>query len=65
MCIRDRVIITSYDVLKRDIEDYEKHVFAIQVIDEAQYIKNPATQAAKAVKKINAGFKFCLLYTSN
>ena len=58
-----QVIITSYDVLKRDIEDYEKHVFAIQVIDEAQYIKNPATQAAKAVKKINAGFKLALTGT--
>ncbi len=58
-----QIIITSYDVLKRDIEDYEKHVFAIQVIDEAQYIKNPATQAAKAVKKINAGFKLALTGT--
>lgn len=58
-----QVIITSYDVLKRDIEDYEKHIFAIQVIDEAQYIKNPATQAAKAVKKINAGFKLALTGT--
>lgn len=35
-------------------------VFAIQVIDEAQYIKNPGTQAAKGVKQITAGFKLAL-----
>ena len=38
-------------------------VFAIQVIDEAQYIKNPGTQAAKGVKKITAGFKLALTGT--
>ncbi len=57
------VVITSYDVLKRDVEVYEDRVFAIQVIDEAQYIKNPTTQAAKAVKKITAGFKLALTGT--
>ena len=38
-------------------------VFAIQVIDEAQYIKNPSTQAAKGVKKITAAFKLALTGT--
>ncbi|MBO5373038.1 MAG: SNF2 helicase associated domain-containing protein [Lachnospiraceae bacterium] len=57
------VVITSYDLLKRDVKNYEDHIFAIQVIDEAQYIKNPTTQAAKAVKKISAGFKLALTGT--
>lgn len=48
------VLITSYDLLKRDVELYRDMVFAIQVIDEAQYIKNPGTQAAKGVKQITA-----------
>lgn len=42
---------------------YQKFVFAIQVIDEAQYIKNPSTQAAKGVKKITAAFKLALTGT--
>lgn len=57
------ILITSYDLLKRDAEIYQDMVFAIQVIDEAQYIKNPGTQAAKGVKKITAAFKLALTGT--
>lgn len=57
------ILITSYDLLKRDEELYKDIVFAIQVIDEAQYIKNPGTQASKGVKKITAAFKLALTGT--
>lgn len=57
------ILITSYDLLKRDEALYRDIIFAIQVIDEAQYIKNPGTQAAKGVKKITAGFKLALTGT--
>ena len=57
------ILITSYDLLKRDIEEYEGCHFQCQVIDEAQYIKNHNTQAAKAVKSIDAGFKLALTGT--
>ena len=57
------ILITSYDLLKRDTDLYKNMVFAIQVIDEAQYIKNPGTQAAKGVKKITAAFKLALTGT--
>lgn len=59
----DEILITSYDLLKRDAEAYNDIVFAIQVIDEAQYIKNPGTQAARGVKKITAAFKLALTGT--
>lgn len=57
------ILLTSYDLLKRDIKEYEKYQFRCQVIDEAQYIKNYNTQAAKAVKEIRAGFKLALTGT--
>ncbi len=57
------IIITSYDAAKRDIDFYEGHVFNIEVIDEAQYIKNPQTAAAKTVKAINAKQRFALTGT--
>ena len=57
------VLITSYDLLKRDVELYRDLGCAIQVIHEAQYIKNPGTQAAKGVKQITAGFKLALTGT--
>lgn len=57
------VLITSYDLLKRDIDRYEGKVFLYEVIDEAQYIKNHTTAAAKAVKVITAKHKFALTGT--
>ena len=57
------VIITSYDLLKRDIADYEDKEFLCQIIDEAQYIKNHSTAAAKAVKGIKSRTRYALTGT--
>ena len=59
------LIITSYDLLKRDLELYEKEniVFKYSIADEAQYIKNSNTQNAKALKSINSETKFALTGT--
>ncbi|MCI8993720.1 MAG: DEAD/DEAH box helicase family protein [Eubacterium sp.] len=57
------VLITSYDLLKRDIDLYEGMVFEYQVIDEAQYIKNHTTAAAKAVKTVRSRHRFALTGT--
>lgn len=57
------VLLTSYDLLKRDISEYEKYKFRCEIIDEAQYIKNANTQAAKAVKEVQAEFKLALTGT--
>ena len=57
------VAVTSYDLLKRDILLYEKLEFRYQVIDEAQYIKNPGTQSARAVKQIQAKTRYALTGT--
>ena len=59
------LVITSYDLLKRDIEQYEQYGYTFQYIiaDEAQYIKNSNTQNAKAIKKIKAKTKYALTGT--
>lgn len=57
------VVITSYDLIKRDIANYEDCKFSYQVLDEAQYIKNHTTAAAKSVKLINAKHRFALTGT--
>lgn len=62
-CQQADVVITSYDLLKRDIEWYEDLHFTMQFIDEAQYIKNQTTQVAKAVKAVKASVKFALTGT--
>ena len=57
------IIITSYDLIKRDITHYEDCSFGYQVLDEAQYIKNHTTAAAKSVKLISAKHRFALTGT--
>lgn len=57
------VLVTSYDLLKRDIALYEGKQFAYEVIDEAQYIKNHTTAAAKAVKVVKSSCRFALTGT--
>ena len=57
------VLVTSYDLLKRDIAEYEEKNFSVQVIDEAQYIKNHTTAAARSVKLISAHTKYALTGT--
>lgn len=58
-----QILITSYDLLKRDIALYEGIHFRYQIIDEAQYIKNAATQSARSVKTVDATRRFALTGT--
>src|SRR5699024_9092014 len=46
------LVITSYDLLKRDIENYEDKNFKYIIADEAQYIKNASTQNAASLKSL-------------
>lgn len=57
------VAITSYDLLKRDIDLYKEINFYCHIIDEAQYIKNAVTQNARAVKAIKSEQRFALTGT--
>ena len=59
------LIITSYDLLKRDVETYKenKYQFRFAIADEAQYLKNSNTQNAKAVKEILADTRYALTGT--
>ena len=57
------VYITSYDLLKRDIDSYDGKTYWIMVLDEAQYIKNRGSIAAKAVKIVSATHRLALTGT--
>lgn len=61
--VRDQILITSYDSLKRDLEEYERLTFDLEVIDEAQNIKNAKSATAKTVKVINAHHRIALTGT--
>ncbi len=57
------LIITSYDLLKRDVENYEDKDFKYIIADEAQYIKNALTQNATSLKALKGEVKFALTGT--
>ncbi len=59
------LIITSYDLLKRDIDVYQEldYTFKYIIADEAQYAKNSNTQNSTALKKLNSEVKFALTGT--
>ena len=59
------LVITSYDLLKRDVKIYEElnYSFRYIIADEAQYMKNSTTQNAKSIKQLNADSRFALTGT--
>lgn len=59
------IVITSYDLLKRDIEIYKEkdYNFRFIIADEAQYLKNSNTQNAKSIKEIKADTRYALTGT--
>lgn len=56
------VVVTSYDLVRRDVDLYERE-FDYAIADEAQFIKNPETRNAVAVKSIKARRRFALTGT--
>jgi superfamily II DNA or RNA helicase len=57
------LVVTSYALLRRDLDRYLEHKFSVAVLDEAQHIKNRSTQNAQAAKQIKAGHKLVLTGT--
>lgn len=57
------VVITSYGLIRQDIEEYMNIEFDTCIIDEAQNIKNIQAGSTKALKLIRAKTKFALTGT--
>jgi len=57
------IVITSYALLRRDLESYQAVQFSVAVLDEAQHIKNRSTQNAVAAKQVNAVTRLVLTGT--
>lgn len=57
------VLITSYALLRRDIDQYAPLDFLAVILDEAQHIKNHSTRNAKSAKRLRADHRFVLTGT--
>ena len=57
------VVITTFAVLRIDIEEIKKNQWGILIIDEAQNIKNPDTSQSLAVKSLKSEYKVAMTGT--
>ncbi|MCC7145097.1 MAG: DEAD/DEAH box helicase [Phycisphaeraceae bacterium] len=57
------VIVTTYGLLRRDIAELRRFKFHYVVLDEAQTIKNPHSQGAKAARLLQADHRLALTGT--
>ncbi len=57
------VVVTSYALMRRDVDLYEPIEFLAVVLDEAQHIKNQSTQNAQAAKRLRAEHRYVLTGT--
>ncbi len=54
------MVLTSYALVYRDLEELQKHAFHLLVLDEAQHIKNPQAQTTRAVHQLDTAYRICL-----
>ena len=54
------IVITSYALIRRDIDKLKKFDFRYIILDESQNIKNPESITAKSIKMLNSGHKLAL-----
>ncbi|MBP3656956.1 MAG: SNF2 helicase associated domain-containing protein [Clostridia bacterium] len=57
------LLIASYDQVRRDVQHYDGAALSHVLLDEAQYIKNAASQAARAVKSLKAERRYAMTGT--
>ncbi len=57
------VTLTTYAILRLDSEDLSRRHFDTAVLDEAQAIKNPDSQVARAAFALNADFRLVMTGT--
>nr|WP_276599065.1 DEAD/DEAH box helicase [Nannocystis sp. SCPEA4] len=54
------IVVTTYAILRRDIDELSKIRWRYAILDEAQYIKNWATTTAKSAKQLTADHRLAL-----
>ena len=61
--IEHDVILTTYAIMRIDIEEIKKHQWGMIIVDEAQNIKNPDTAQTIAIKLLKSDIKVAMTGT--
>ncbi len=57
------IVLTSYGIVRIDIDILEKYYFNYIILDESQAIKNPTSNISKSVRQLNSEFRLILTGT--
>jgi SNF2 family DNA or RNA helicase len=57
------LVVTSYGIIRRDIEELSAYYFNYVILDESQAIKNPSSNISKAVRELNSKHRLILTGT--
>ena len=57
---RSGILLTSYNIMQRDIKMLQQLEYATVILDEAHIIRNPEAKTTRAVLKLNARRRMCL-----
>ena len=57
------IILTTYAIMRIDVEELKKHSWGMIIVDEAQNIKNPDTAQTLAIKMLKSDVKIAMTGT--
>ncbi|WPP53512.1 DEAD/DEAH box helicase [Catalinimonas niigatensis] len=57
------LVLTSYGIIRLDVDILKKYYFNYVILDESQAIKNPDSNIAQAVQELNSRFRLILTGT--
>ena len=63
LAVNHDVILTTYAIMRIDVEELKKHAWSMIIVDEAQNIKNPDTAQTLAIKMLKADVKVAMTGT--
>ncbi len=61
--LKHDVILTTYAIMRIDVEELKKHTWGMIIVDEAQNIKNPDTAQTLAIKMLKSDVKIAMTGT--
>ncbi len=61
--MKNDVILTTYAIMRIDVEEMKKNTWGMIVVDEAQNIKNPDTAQTLAIKALKSDIKIAMTGT--
>jgi len=61
--VKHDIILTTYAIMRIDVEELKKHTWGMIIVDEAQNIKNPDTAQTLAIKMLKSDVKVAMTGT--